>query len=71
MLLALPLTVPAAALYVAQRWALPWYSILGIILGLAAGAAGGGALANRLPERTLRPAFITLVVAMAAYMATR
>ena len=71
MLVALPLTAPAASVYVAQRLPLPWYSIIGIVFGLALGAAAGAALANRLPERALRPAFTVLVVAMAAYMATR
>jgi len=41
------------------------------VLGLAVGAAGGAVVANRLPERLLRPGFIVLILGMAAYMAAR
>jgi len=71
MLVALPLTAPAAGVYVARGWPLPWYSIIGIVFGLALGAAGGAAVANRLPERALRPALTVFAVGLAAYMATR
>jgi len=71
MLAALPLTAPSAGLYIAQGWSPPWWSIAGIVLGLAVGAAGGAVVANRLPERLLRPGFIVLILGMAAYMAAR
>jgi len=67
----LPLTIPAAGVYLAQGWALPWWSIAGVIAGLWIATAAGARLANRLPERLLRPTFIVLILAMAGYMATR
>jgi uncharacterized protein len=67
----LPLTIPAAAIYLAQGWALPWWSIAGVIGGLWIATAIGARVANRLPERMLRPTFIVLILGMAAYMATR
>jgi uncharacterized membrane protein YfcA len=67
----LPLTIPAAGVYVAQGWPLPWWSISGVVAGLWGATAIGARIANRLPERVLRPTFIVLILAMAAYMATR
>ena len=65
---ALPLTLPAAWIYVRQGWHIPWWAIAGIILGLVMGTKAGAILANRLPERKLRFVFITLILAMAIYM---
>jgi uncharacterized membrane protein YfcA len=67
----LPLTIPAAGVYLAQGWALPWWSIAGVIGGLWIATALGARVANRLPERVLRPTFIVLILGMAAYMAAR
>jgi uncharacterized membrane protein YfcA len=67
----LPLTIPAAGIYLARGWALPWWSIAGVVVGLWISTAVGARFANNLPERVLRPAFIVLILAMAAYMATR
>jgi len=67
----LPLTIPAAAVYLAQGWMLPWWSVAGVIGGLWIATAVGARVANRLPERMLRPTFIVLILGMAAYMATR
>ena len=67
----LPLTIPAAGVYLAQGWALPWWSIAGVIAGLWLATAIGARVANRLPEKVLRPTFIVLILGMAAYMATR
>ena len=67
----LPLTIPAAAIYLAQGWALPWWSIAGVVGGLWIATAIGARVANRLPERVLRPTFIVLILGMAAYMASR
>jgi uncharacterized protein len=67
----LPLTIPAAGVYVAQGSSLPWWSISGVVAGLWGATAIGARIANRLPERVLRPTFIVLIMAMAAYMAAR
>jgi uncharacterized membrane protein YfcA len=67
----LPLTIPAAGVYLAQGRPLPWWSISGVVAGLWGATAIGARVANRLPERLLRPTFVLLILAMAAYMATR
>jgi uncharacterized membrane protein YfcA len=67
----LPLTIPAAYVYLARGWMLPWFPVAGVILGLWIATAIGARVAIRLPERMLRPTFIVLIIAMAAYMATR
>jgi uncharacterized protein len=67
----LPLTIPAALVYLTQGWAMPWWSIAGVVAGLWIATAIGARVANRLPERLLRPTFIVLILGMAAYMATR
>ena len=67
----LPVTIPAAGIYLARGWGLPWWSIAGVIIGLWISTAVGARFANSLPERVLRPIFIVLILAMAAYMATR
>ena len=67
----LPLTIPAAAIYLAQGWVIPWWSIAGVVGGLWIATAIGARLANRLPERALRPTFVVMILGMAAYMATR
>jgi uncharacterized membrane protein YfcA len=67
----LPLTIPAAGVYLAQGWPLPWWSVAGMIGGLWIATIVGARVANRLPERVLRPTFIVLILGMAAYMATR
>jgi len=70
-LTSLPLTIPAAGVYLAQGWPLPGWSIAGVIGGLWVATVVGARVANRLPERVLRPTFIVLILGMAAYMATR
>jgi len=67
----LPLTIPAAGIYLARGGGLPWWSIAGVVIGLWISTAVGARFANSLPERVLRPIFIVLILAMAAYMATR
>jgi uncharacterized protein len=67
----LPLTIPAAVIYLAQGWAIPWWSIAGVVSGLWIATAIGARVANRLPERVLRPTFVVMILGMAAYMAAR
>ncbi len=71
MLSLLPLSIPSVCVYLAQGWTFPWGAIAGIVVGLWFGALAGAAVANRLPERMLKPAFVVLVLGMAAYMAVR
>jgi uncharacterized protein len=66
---ALPLTLPAAWVYIYQGWHLPWLVIGCLVAGLALGTWIGAMFANRLTQRTLKVAFALLLIAMAAYMA--
>jgi uncharacterized protein len=68
---ALPLTLPAAWMYVHQGTELPWRVIACVIVGLALGTKGGAMLANKLPERNLRVVFTCVILAMAIYMMVR
>ncbi|HTZ56953.1 MAG TPA: sulfite exporter TauE/SafE family protein [Acidobacteriaceae bacterium] len=65
---AMPLTLPAAWVYVRHGWHLPWEIIGCLVVGLALGAWTGAVFANRLTERTLKAAFTTLLIAMTVYM---
>jgi uncharacterized protein len=64
----LPLTLPAAWVYIRQGWRLPWAVTAGLLAGLIAGTRIGALFANRLPERNLKFAFATLLVGLAIYM---
>jgi uncharacterized membrane protein YfcA len=64
----LPLTLPAAWVYVRQGWRLPWAVIAGLLAGLIAGTRIGALFANRLAERNLKIAFATLLIGLAIYM---
>jgi uncharacterized membrane protein YfcA len=66
---ALPLTLPAAWVYINQRMDLPWHSIGCLVAGLVLGGWIGAIFANSLTKRALKAAFVLLLVAMAAYMA--
>jgi uncharacterized protein len=66
---ALPLTLPAAWVYIRQGWHLPWPVIFWLVAGLALGTWMGAAFANRLPEKKLKFAFVGLLLVMAGYMA--
>ena len=66
---ALPLTLPAAWVYVRQGWQPSWLVIGYLIAGLTLGTWIGALFANRQTERTLKIAFVLLLIAMAAYMA--
>jgi uncharacterized protein len=65
----LPLTLPAAWVYVQQGWHLPWLEIVWLVVGLALGTWVGAAFANRLSEQKLKVAFVILLLAMASYVA--
>jgi uncharacterized protein len=65
----LPLTLPAAWVYMRQGWHLPWQVIISLVVGLAIGNWLGAGYANRLPEHKLKAAFAALLLAMAGYMA--
>jgi uncharacterized protein len=64
----LPLTLPAAWVYMRQGWHLPWLVIVGLVVGLAGGNWVGAGFANRLSEHKLRIAFAAILLAMAGYM---
>jgi uncharacterized protein len=69
--MALPLTLPAAWVYVHQGWHLPWHVIGGLVAGLVLGGWIGAMFANRLSERTLKVSFTLLLVALGFYMAIK
>ncbi len=66
---ALPLTLPAAWVYIRQGLQLPWPTIGCLVAGLVLGGWIGAIFANRLTKRTLKLAFVLLLAAMAVYMA--
>jgi uncharacterized membrane protein YfcA len=68
---ALPLTLPAAWVYVHQGLKLPWRPIVFLIVGLVIGGWIGAAFANRLPEKKLKLLFTCVLLAMATYMIVR
>ena len=51
---ALPVTLPAALLYVQQGTELPWLTILSLIAGLWIGTDIGASFANRVSPEKLR-----------------
>ena len=67
----LPLTLPAAWVYVRQGWHLPWAVVFGLLAGLTVGARIGALFANRLSEQKLKIAFATLLIGSAIYMGVR
>ena len=66
---ALPVTLPAALLYVQQGTELPWFTIISLIVGLWAGTGIGARLANRVSPNNLRVMLMVMIAAMAAFMA--
>jgi uncharacterized membrane protein YfcA len=66
---ALPLTLPAAWVYIDQGIHLPWPIIGCLVAGLVLGGWVGAIFANRLTKRALKVAFVLLLIAMAGYMA--
>ena len=68
-LLAIPVTVPAAWVYWREGSLAPWPVLLGVILGLVLGTDVGARLAHRVGDKMLRRLLIAFVVAMALFMA--
>lgn len=66
---ALPVTLPAALLYVQQGTELPWLAIVALIGGLWVGTDIGARFANRLSADRLRFLMILILAAMALFMA--
>jgi uncharacterized protein len=66
---ALPVTLPAALLYVQQGTELPWLAIVTLIAGLWIGTDIGARFANRASPNRLRLLMILMIAAMALFMA--
>jgi uncharacterized membrane protein YfcA len=66
---ALPVTLPAALLYVQQGTELPWLAIVALIVGLWVGTDIGARFANRVSPERLRLLMILIIAAMALFMA--
>ena len=66
---ALPVTLPAALLYVQQGTELPWVVIASLIAGLWIGTDIGARFANRVSPDKLRVMLIAMIGAMALFMA--
>lgn len=65
---ALPVTLPAALLYVQQGTELPWHAIVSLVVGLWIGTDIGARLATRLSPEKMRTLMILMIAAMAAFM---
>jgi len=66
---ALPVTIPAAVLYVQQGTELPWLTIAILIIGLWIGTDIGARFATRVTPDKLRIMRILIITAMALFMA--
>ncbi len=66
---ALPVTLPAALLYMQQGTAMPWATIAALIVGLWVGTGIGARLANLVSPARLRLALMIVIAGMAAFMA--
>jgi uncharacterized membrane protein YfcA len=64
----LPVTLPAALLYVQQGTELPWFAIVALIAGLWIGTDIGARFANRVSPNRLRLLMILMIAAMALFM---
>jgi uncharacterized membrane protein YfcA len=65
----LPVTLPAALLYVQQGTELPWIAIIALIVGLWVGTDIGARFANRVSPDRLRLSMILMIAAMGLFMA--
>lgn len=68
---ALPVTLPAALLYVQQGTELPWLAIVALIVGLWIGTDIGARFAVRVNPERLRLSLILIIAAMALFMALK
>jgi uncharacterized membrane protein YfcA len=68
---ALPVTLPAALLYVHQGTELPWLAIASLVVGLWIGTDIGARFANRVSPDRLRALMIITIAAMALFMALK
>ena len=66
---ALPVTLPAALLYVQQGTELPWLTIISLIVGLWVGTDIGARFANRVSPAKLRVVLMIMIPGMAIFMA--
>jgi uncharacterized protein len=66
---ALPVTLPAALLYVQQGTELPWLTIISLIVGLWVGTDIGARFANRVSPNKLRVVLMIMIAAMIMFMA--
>jgi uncharacterized membrane protein YfcA len=66
---ALPVTLPAALLYLQQGTKMPWLTIVGLIAGLWIGTDIGARFATRVRPDKLRIMMIVMIAAMAVFMA--
>jgi uncharacterized protein len=66
---ALPVTIPAAVLYVQQGTELPWLTIVSLIICLGVGTDIGARFATRVTPDKLRIMLILIITAMALFMA--
>jgi uncharacterized membrane protein YfcA len=66
---ALPVTLPAALLYVQQGTALPWLTIISLVVGLWVGTDIGARFANRVSPAKLRVVLMIMIAGMAIFMA--
>jgi uncharacterized protein len=68
---ALPVTLPAALLYVQQGTELPWATIVALIGGLWVGTDIGARFANRVSPNRLRIVLLLMIAAMTIFMALK
>lgn len=68
---ALPVTLPAALLYVQQGTELPWLTIVSLVVGLWIGTDIGARGANLLSPARLRVILIIVIAGMAIFMASK
>jgi len=66
---ALPVTLPAALLYMQQGTELPWLAIVSLVIGLWIGTDIGARFANRVSPDKLRIMMIVMIASMAVFMA--
>jgi uncharacterized membrane protein YfcA len=68
---ALPVTLPAALLYMQQGTELPWVTIISLIVGLWIGTGIGARFANLVSPSSLRIMLMIVIASMAIFMAFR